>query len=109
MAAQFPVPPPDYTANVPEWCRKIARSVIGLMDGKHNATGTVTLTASATSTTLTDRRLTASSVIAFMPRSNNAATAMTGLYVSARTNGSATLSHASSNTTDMIFDYAISG
>lgn len=107
--AQFPVPPVDYSTNIPEWCRKIARSVIGLMDGKHNATGSVTLTANAATTTLSDRRLTATSVVTFMPKTANAAGALGGLYVTGRTNGSCTLNHASNAQADKQFDYVVAG
>lgn len=107
--AQFPVPPKDYPTDMVGWTRKIARSVILLMDGKHNATGSKTLTANAATTTLTDMRLTATSVVTFMPKTANAAAALGGLYVTARTNGSCTLNHANNAQADKSFDYTING
>jgi hypothetical protein len=50
--------------------RQVAEVVRGIMDGKTNNTGTVTLaTGGATSTTLNDRRISADSVILFAPTS----------------------------------------
>ena len=50
--------------------RSVAEVVRGLMDGKSNNTGTLTLaTGGATTTTLNDRRISADSVILFAPSS----------------------------------------
>lgn len=50
--------------------RQVAEVVRGLMDGKSNNTGTITLaTGNATTTTLNDRRISADSVILFAPAS----------------------------------------
>jgi hypothetical protein len=89
--------------------RELREILAGVMRGKINATGTVTLTASATTTTLTDDRISAESVILFMPATANALTAAAGLYVSARTTGSATLTHASSANADQAFGYVVVG
>ena len=92
-----------------EWCRKIAEIVNSVRDGKINATGTVTLTANAATTTLTDTRITPNSKIMFMPTSSNGAAGVTALYVSARTTGSATLTHANNAQTDRTYGYAVLG
>jgi hypothetical protein len=89
--------------------RDLRQIVAGIMDGKINATGAVTLTASDTTTTLTDPRIGAGSVILFMAMTANAKTAAANLYVSARTSGSATLTHASSANVDQTFGYVILG
>jgi hypothetical protein len=53
--------------------RQVAEVVRGIMDGKTNNTGTITLaTGGATSTTLNDRRISADSVILFAPASSAA-------------------------------------
>ena len=53
--------------------REVAEVVRGIMDGKTNNTGTLTLaTGGATSTTLTDRRIGPDSVILFVPSSSAA-------------------------------------
>ena len=80
-----------------------------VMQGKTNNTGTVTLTTSSTTTTLTDPRIGAESVILFMPTTANAKTAAANLYVSARASGSATLTHASSANVDQTFGYCVIG
>ena len=50
--------------------RQVAEIVRGIMDGKTNNTGTITLaTGGATTTTLNDRRISADSVILFAPTS----------------------------------------
>jgi hypothetical protein len=50
--------------------RQVAEVVRGIMDGKTNNTGTITLaTGGATTTTLNDRRISADSVILFAPTS----------------------------------------
>jgi hypothetical protein len=76
--------------------------------GKLNCTGSVTLTASAT-TTPTDPRIGAESVILFMPTTANAASAMDALYVSARETGEATLTHDSAADEDRTFGYIVIG
>ena len=53
--------------------REIALVVNSILDGKINATGSVTLTASAASTTVTEDRAGSDSVILFMPTTANAA------------------------------------
>ena len=92
-----------------EWCRKNAEVANGLLDGKITATGRVTLTVSATTTTLSDRRIGASSIILFMPTTSNAAGALSGLYVTGRQEGQATLNHASDANADKTFGYCIFG
>ena len=79
------------------------RSMVNL-----NSTGTITLTASATSSTLTDARISGNSVILFMPTTANGRTALNTLHVSARASGSATLTHASSGNTDQTFYHIVS-
>lgn len=89
--------------------RQVAEVVNQMMDGKTNNTGTVTLRASQTTTTLNDLRIGVKSVILFMPTTANAAGALSGLYVSARGNQTATLTHASNAQTDKTFDYCVIG
>jgi hypothetical protein len=88
--------------------RAVAEVVRGIMDGKTNNTGTITLTQSSTTTTLTDRRIGPNSVILFSPINEKAASEIAGLYVSFRGQGTATLTHGSHNF-DMKYAYAIIG
>jgi len=100
-----PLSMPDQAQHI----RLITNVLNNTLDGKLNSTGTVTLTASATSTTLSDVRIGGNSVILFTPTTSNGATAHANLYVSAKASGTATLTHASSSNTDQTFDYVVIG
>lgn len=88
--------------------RETAEVVRGIMDGKTNNTGEITLTQSATTTTLNDRRIGANTVILFSPINQKAAQEIGSLYVSSRGQGTATLTHGSHNF-DMKYAYALIG
>lgn len=110
----YPVPKPDPTSDDPKDLRIHGRELSTWIikqgsQGKLNCTTTVTLAAGTTTTTLTDARLTPGSVILLMPTTSNAAGAVSGLYVSARGKGTATLTHANTGTTDRTFGVAIIG
>lgn len=101
---------PVMLANEKEHRRQIAQAVNNQLGGKLNATASITLTASATSTTIIDSRIGANTFIGFTPRTLNASTAWTsGLYVSIKQNGQATITHASSPNTDQTFDLLLIG
>ena len=87
----------------------VSTSLNNTINGKLNSTGSITLRANQTTTTLTDARIGGDSVIVFMPITSNGATAFQNLFVSARTSGSATLTHASSSNADQNFAYAVIG
>lgn len=89
--------------------RKIAEGTERALEGKIRSTGTVTLTASSATTTLSDIRIGSQSVILFMPTTANAAAELATMYVSARTDESATITHANNAQTDRTFGYAILG
>ena len=84
----------------------LANVVNGILDGKVNSTGSVTLANSATTTTLSDDRIGGNSVILFMPTTSDASTV--SIHVTGRQKGQATLNHASATTTRS-FDYVIFG
>ena len=86
--------------------RTISTVVNNILDGKLNSTGSITLTNSSATTTLSDDRIGGDSVILFMPTTSNASS--TTIYVTARQKGQATLNHANSSTTRS-FDYVIFG
>ena len=90
--------------------RAVSEVVNGIMNGKTNNTGEITLNQGATSTTLTNERISANSVILFMPLNNHAADELAHghMYVSARNKGSATITHGN-HMHDMIFAYVIVG
>lgn len=103
----YPIPS-AWSTNVPQWVREIRDAVAGLLDGKHNAAGSITLTASSGTSTLSDRRLHEESVITFMPRTANAKTEGSP-YVTGRTKGEATLNHTNNAQTDRDYDYMLGG
>lgn len=91
--------------------RQTAQAVNLLIDGKFNSTGTVTLTASAASTSVTDYRAGPDSVIVFTPTTANAAAEQGGgtMYLSARAKQGFTLTHANNSQTDRTFLYIVIG
>lgn len=85
-----------------------------IMAGKLNNLNSVTLTASATTTTLIDPNIGPNSLIVWDPLTLNAKAAFdnAAFYVSARgttTKGRATINHASSANTDQTFNYGVFG
>jgi hypothetical protein len=95
--------------NQAQHLRLISNTVNNTLDGKLNSTGDVTLRASQTTTTLVDERISLNSVIILEPTNANSNTAKANLFVSAKINGSATLTHASSSNTDQNFGYVVIG
>ena len=90
--------------------REVAEIVRGIMDGRTNNTGSVTLaSSSATSTTLNDARIGYGSTIILSPVTANAAAFLTAVYVSAKAQGSATLTHSANTLTDRTYQYIIVG
>lgn len=91
--------------------RKVIMSLQGLASGRSNATGTVTLAANETSTTVHNDNCAEGSFVLPFPLTASAAAEIGAgtLYLSAVVNKSFTLSHANSATTDRTFGYAIIG
>jgi hypothetical protein len=87
--------------------REISEVTNGIMDGKTNNTGNITLRASNTTTTITDERLGFDSIILLSPLTANAA-AQTP-YISTKAKGSVIITHTSTAHTDLDFDYIIVG
>ena len=101
----FPGLPPNADS------RQIVAVVNRVNLGKLNCTGTVTLLAGQSITTVTDHRAAAESFVAFMPLSSNAAAEQGAgsMYVSNRTTGSFSITHANNAQVDRIFGYAVIG
>lgn len=95
--------------DVPSYLRQIASVLNNVLQGKLNCTGTLTLTANAASTTLTDARVGANSVVATMATTANAAAALGGLYFDTFLDGSCVAHHANDANIDKTFRYAIFG
>lgn len=89
--------------------REIADVVNLILDGKINATGTVTLATGSATTTLSDRRIGTGSVILFMATTANAAGDLANLYVTGRTDGQATLNHSNNAQADRTYAYVVLG
>lgn len=102
-------PVPLQHANPTEWVKVIARTVNGLLNGRQNNTGSFTLTASATSTVVSDLRVGIDSVILFSPKTANAAAEYGTIYISAVTKEQFTVTHANTADVDKTFDYVVVG
>lgn len=85
----------------------LASLVNQLADGKSNAFGSFTLAASTTTTTVTDNRFQSEMVPVYIPITANASAEIGAgtIYVSNRTQGSFTLTHANNAQTDRDFIY----
>ena len=84
---------------------KIVFAVRQLLEGRSNATGSVTLTPSATTTTVAAPTCAAGSAIFLFPQTANAAGALAGTYMLASnvTKERFIVSHANAGTTDRTF------
>lgn len=105
--------PRQTAGNMNEWVKDTADIITAMQRGRSNASGTLTLTANAASTTLTDARIAADSAVILIPATANAAAEIGAgtLYVSetGRVNGSVVISHANNAQTDRTYRYAIIG
>lgn len=88
---------------------KFAAAINQLAQGRSNAVGTVTLTASVASTTVTPETCGAGSKVFLTPTTANAAAALATTYVSAVAPKSFTLTHANNAQTDRTFGYVCLG
>lgn len=91
--------------------KKIILSLQQLAAGRSNAVGTVTLTASVTTTTVTDNNCASGSTPILIPTTANASAEMGNgtIYISTVANKSFTITHANNSQTDRTFKYAILG
>ena len=100
---------PLFWSAVTEHLRLVAQGVNQLADGKSNAYGTVTLTANAASTTVTDPKAGPSSIVTLEPRTANAAAAVATTYVTTHGDGTFVLTHANNAQNDKTFGYSLQG
>jgi hypothetical protein len=93
--------------------KKIVMALQQLAAGRSNAVGTVTLTASVATTTVTDMNCAEASAILLMPTTANASAEIGAgtIYIATATilNGSFIITHANNAQTDRIYRYAIYG
>lgn len=91
--------------------KKLILAIQQLSAGRSNAVGSVTLTPSVATTTVTTANCAVGSTPILTPTTANAATEVGNgtMYVSAVANGSFTITHANAATTGRTFIYAIVG
>ena len=100
-----------FSTDLTEWIREVAGVANSLRDGKINATGTVTLTANAATTTLSDVRIGRTTKVVLVPTTANAAAALATTYFTypnANTEA-AVLNHANNAQSDRLFGYVLQG
>jgi hypothetical protein len=108
-AIAIPPVPERATGSMEAWVVQIARTLNLVLRGKVNAVTSITLTANATSTTLIDDRIGASTYVALVPLTSSSTAIDIAPYVSARTRGSATIAHGSSPADDLEFSVLLIG
>lgn len=91
-----------------DW-RSVAEIVNGIMNGKTNNTGVLSLNTTGTLTTVIDARVSADSVILLSPRSANAAGELDHTYISSQDKGIFTVGHRNHGHDAVIFGYAVIG
>lgn len=98
----------DIGFNLAGW-RRLVDAAYQLVEGRHNAFGTLTLRANQVTTTVDHPNMSVDSTVSLSPRTANAAAAVATTYVSAKANGSFTLTHANNAQADKTFDYTVTG
>lgn len=106
------IPPGVPTAaDFPIWWRKVAKVISTMLVGGLNNAGSVTLTANAATSTLTDVRIGGNTKVAFMAMTANAAAEAggTAFYYDTVADGSLVIHHANNSQTDRTFSYLLGG
>ena len=89
--------------------RVISEVVNGILNGKINSTGTVTLATGTTETTVYNERMSSDTVVIFSPRTLNASAETDHTYVKTKNDGNFVFGHRNVSHTDITFDYALLG
>ena len=91
--------------------RLVVNALNELAGGKINATATVTLTANAASTVVTDMFVGPDAKIIFEPQTANAAAEIAAgtMYTSSKGQQTFTITHANNTQTDRTFGYVVAG
>ena len=97
---------PLNNSNLAQLALEICIKVNEILKGRMNNAGTFTLAANTTTTVVSDNLYQSDQAVHWVPTTANAAGAMSNLYVSSRVNGSFTLTHSSTATTDRVFLYS---
>ncbi len=101
--------PPLNNSNIAQQVLLLSQLLIEMLKGRDNSVGTFTLTANATETTVTDNLFSSDMVPIWMPTTATAATAMTNVRVTTRSNGSFVLTHSNTADVDKTFLYSRRG
>jgi hypothetical protein len=107
-SAYFPPVPSAPNAWDPNWAARISEG-LNLVIRKVNNMAEITLGAGVATTVMEDARLSAFSVLFFMPLTANAAAVQASIYVTAQGNGHATINHTNTANTDQNFRVGIAG
>lgn len=104
---------PKPGADLVAWAMRITDALNAILQGRQNVGTSVTLTANAASTTITDPRISYNSRVVLIPTTANASAEIgNGTIYQAtanRVNGSRVITHANNAQTDRIFDVVIIG
>lgn len=98
-----PNPPPSYTT---DWANRVV-TALNVAMGKVNNGASLTLANGAASTVMTDARLSAFSVLTFMPLTVHAAAIQASIYVTNQAKGVATVHHTNTANIDQDFSVGI--
>jgi len=105
-------PPSLAEAADKSWVERIARSVIGLLQGKLNASLAVTLASGAADTTVRDARISATSTLLLQPLTAHAAALLYAspyVLIGAQQIGQVVFNHANTANPDQTFNLLIIG
>lgn len=104
-------PPPGLAPGFYTWAMRLVDVVNGVLGGKQNNTGSITLVANSATTDIVDARISATSVILFMPLTANASAEVAAgtMRVSSQTTGQATITHVNGPSTTRSFRFLIAG
>lgn len=98
----------DLGFNAAGW-QRLVDAVIQLVEGRHHAADRFTLTPGSTTTVVSHPNCSKDCEPQFSARTANAAAALSSTYISAVSQGSFTVTHASSATVDRTFGYICTG
>jgi hypothetical protein len=105
----YPAVPLWQPSSFQTWIARIGDVLAKTRQGKMNVTLSVTLATGATSTTVTDVRISATCGLVLVPITADAVAIQNSVYVSSQKSGSAVLTHSSTANTDCKFILVIIG
>ena len=105
----LPLVPTQQPGTMQNWAYILARAINALIQGRASNVDSFTITANAASTVVSNNLFQSGMVPVFVPTTANAAAALATTYVSARANGSFTLTHANNAQVDRTFLYLFWG